>query len=126
MKVCPVFSGLNKSLIHDTAVILNDHLNEALRRLRKTALDRDTAVDRRLVTNILLSFLTAPRGDAKRYEMLKVLSDILSWGETEREKAGLQRAGGISRSASKTSTPDSGLDKTDETEVCSPQAQLPN
>lgn len=78
-------------------------------------MDRDTAVDRRLVTNILLSFLNAPRGDAKRFEMLKVLSDILGWGETEREKAGLQRAGGLSRAPSKAST--DGLEKTDETEV---------
>jgi hypothetical protein len=82
-------------------VILNEHLNEALRRLRRTAMDRDTAVDRRLVTNILLAFLGAPRGDAKRFEMLKVLSDILGWGEPEREKAGLQRApGALSRAAS--------------------------
>jgi hypothetical protein len=70
------------------------------------------------VTNILLSFLNAPRGDAKRYEMLKILSDILSWSDVEREKAGLQRngAGGISRTTSQSSA-GGDLDRSDETEV---------
>lgn len=51
-------------------------------------------VDRRLVTNILLSFLTTSRHDSKRFEMLSILSTILSWDDIEREKAGLQRSGG--------------------------------
>ncbi|ORX35429.1 hypothetical protein BD324DRAFT_582277 [Kockovaella imperatae] len=75
-------------LRHD-AVVNNEHLTEALRRLRKNT--SDTNVDRRLVTNILLSFLTAPRSDSKRFEMLSILATILSWDDTEREKAGLQR-----------------------------------
>ncbi|WVQ97025.1 hypothetical protein IAU59_004135 [Kwoniella sp. CBS 9459] len=78
-------------LRHD-AVVNNEHLTEALRRLRKNSSDNN--VDRRLVTNILLSFLTTSRGDTKRFEMLSLLSTILSWDENEREKAGLQRKGG--------------------------------
>ncbi|KAF8888554.1 hypothetical protein BD779DRAFT_1439908 [Infundibulicybe gibba] len=72
------------------AVILNEHLIEALRRLRRSS--SDTNVDRRLVTNVLLSFLTTPRADAKRFEMLSLLATVLSWTDPEREKAGLQRA----------------------------------
>ncbi|KAJ4000146.1 hypothetical protein F5050DRAFT_1563626 [Lentinula boryana] len=72
------------------AVIINEHLMEALRRLRKNS--SDTNVDRRLVTNVLLSFLTTPRADPKRFEMLTLLSSILSWSDIEREKAGLQRS----------------------------------
>lgn len=49
-------------------------------------------MDRRLVTNVLLSFLMTPRADAKRFEMLNLLASILSWGDMEREKAGLQRS----------------------------------
>lgn len=55
---------------------------------------------RRLVTNILLSFLMTSRGDPKRFEMLSLLATILSWDDAEREKAGLQRqaaAGGGSK-----------------------------
>jgi hypothetical protein len=48
-------------------------------------------VSRRLVTNILLSFLATPRGDTKRFEMLNILSTILGWTDDERERAGLQR-----------------------------------
>lgn len=72
-------------------MVNNEHLTEALRRLRKNSSDNN--VDRRLVTNILLSFLTTRRADSKRFEMLSLLSTILSWDDTEREKAGLQRVG---------------------------------
>ena len=107
------------------AVILNEHLTEALRRLRKNQTDNN--VDRRLVTNVLLSFLTPPRADSKRFEMLSLLATILSWNDGEREKAGLQRAGGPSASTSWSRTSASGpsgkgkgaaeLDTSDETEV---------
>ncbi|KAE8539977.1 hypothetical protein D1P53_003915 [Cryptococcus gattii VGV] len=79
-------------LRHD-AVVSNEHLKEALRRLRKNQSDNN--VDRRLVTNILLSFLTTSRGDPKRFEMLALLATILSWDDAEREKAGLQRQGAV-------------------------------
>jgi GRAB domain len=103
---------------------------EALRRLRRNSLATDTNVDRRLVTNVLLSFLTTPREDAKRFEMLGLLATILVWTDPEREKAGLQRAQGpVPRSSSSSSfwsrSPPtspakaaSELEKTDETEVC--------
>ncbi|KAI6019966.1 hypothetical protein F5J12DRAFT_814450 [Pisolithus orientalis] len=71
-------------------VILNEHLIEALRRLRRNS--SDTNVDRQLVTNVLLSFLSTPRADSKRFEMLSLLATILSWSDAERERAGLQRA----------------------------------
>ena len=43
------------------------------------------------MTNILLQFLTTPRADAKRFEMLTLLATILAWTDEERERAGLQR-----------------------------------
>ena len=75
------------------------------------------------MTNILLSFLTAPRGDSKRFEMLKIMSEILSWNDSEREKAGLQRIGSASvmsspvmgRRPSQSASVD--LEKSDVTEV---------
>ncbi|KIJ36802.1 hypothetical protein M422DRAFT_178917, partial [Sphaerobolus stellatus SS14] len=97
------------------AVILNEHLTEAIRRLRKGA--SDTNVDRRLVTNVFLSFLTTPRADTKRYEMLSLLASILSWTDAEREKAGLQRTAGsslLSRVTGRTHSTE--LERTDETE----------
>jgi hypothetical protein len=70
-------------------VVNNEHLTEALRRLRKNTSDNN--VDRRLVNNILISFLSTSRADSKRFEMLNLLSTILGWDDREREKAGLQR-----------------------------------
>lgn len=96
--------------VRQEAVTLNEHLIQALRRLRKFSADpisslnadgRGTSasyVDRRLVTNILLQFLATPRADRKRYEMLNLLGSILGWGDEEREKVGLQRSGGSSGS----------------------------
>lgn len=105
---------------------MNEHLIEALRRLRRSSTETKSSVDGRLVTNILLQFLTTPRTDTKRFEMLSLLGSILSWGEEEREKAGLQRMGshshplnyqGAGKSAIWGGVKSAELDKTDETEV---------
>ncbi|KAG8904852.1 hypothetical protein FRB99_001058 [Tulasnella sp. 403] len=82
-------NALIGKLRHET-VIANEHLTEALRRLRKSASDEN--VDRRLVSNVLLSYLATARGDSKRFEMLSLIASILSWSDTEREMAGLQRS----------------------------------
>ena len=106
------------------AVIINEHLMEALRRLRRNSTDFN--VDRRLVTNVLLSFLSTPRADGKRFEMLSLLASVLSWNDLEREKAGLQRVSSLDtpsassfwgRSSSAGSPAKAELDKSDETEV---------
>ncbi|KAI0701044.1 hypothetical protein BC835DRAFT_1324653 [Cytidiella melzeri] len=101
------------------AVILNEHLMEALRRLRRSS--TDTNVDRRLVTNVLLSFLNTPRADSKRFEMLSLIASILQWNDDEREKAGLQRKNGASIASSLWSRASgkgksTELEKTDQTE----------
>lgn len=100
------------------AVIINEHLMEALRRLRRGS--ANTSVDRRLVTNILLTFLCTPREDTKRFEMLGLLASILSWSDEERMRAGLRRLGNNPASAAANSPArprQLELDKTDETEV---------
>ncbi|CEH18825.1 MYOSIN HEAVY CHAIN-RELATED [Ceraceosorus bombacis] len=81
------------------AVILNEHLTEALRRLRSDT--SDSNVDRRLVTNLLVQFLTTPRADAKRFEMLSLIASVLQFTDEQRESTGLQRVAGASGSAYK-------------------------
>lgn len=101
---------------------MNEHLMEALRRLRKNSTDNN--VDRRLITNVLLQFLATPRADVKRFEMLSLLATILSWNDTEREKAGLQKSsqvpgrssGGRSVSSSHSKSKALDLETSDETE----------
>ncbi|SNX85003.1 related to RUD3 - suppressor of uso1-1 transport defect [Melanopsichium pennsylvanicum] len=78
------------------AVILNEHLTEALRRLRND--QSEANVDKRLVTNLVIQFITTPRADGKRYEMLNLIAGVLGWGEEERELAGLQKSSAIATS----------------------------
>ena len=65
------------------AVILNEHLKHALGRLRRDS--PEDYIDRRLISNLLLQFLSTPRADTKRYEMLRLIASILQWDDTERE-----------------------------------------
>lgn len=60
----------------------------------------DSAAYRRLVSNVLITFITTPRGDSKRFEMLQLIASILSWTDDQREKVGLQRASGALSSSS--------------------------
>lgn len=41
------------------------------------------------MSNILLQFVTTPRSDGKRFEMLSLLASILNWNQYEREQAGI-------------------------------------
>ncbi|TIC13001.1 hypothetical protein E3Q15_02108 [Wallemia mellicola] len=73
--------------VRHEAVILNEHLTEALKRLKEY--NTSDSVDRQLMSNILLQFVTTPRSDGKRFEMLNLLASILSWNQYEREQAGI-------------------------------------
>ncbi|ATY64393.1 Golgi matrix [Cordyceps militaris] len=74
------------------AIILNDHLTKALRYLKKTKPEEN--VDRQVVTNHLLHFLTLDRGDVKRFQVLQIMAGYLDWTDEQREQAGLSRPGG--------------------------------
>ncbi|KAH7319673.1 hypothetical protein B0I35DRAFT_478000 [Stachybotrys elegans] len=73
------------------AIVLNEHLTKALRYLKKTKPEDN--VDRQIVTNHLLHFLTLDRGDAKRFQVLQVMAGYLNWTDEQREQAGLARPG---------------------------------
>ncbi|KAL0940882.1 golgi matrix protein [Colletotrichum truncatum] len=78
------------------AIVLNDHLTKALRYLKKTKPEDN--VDRQVVTNHLLHFLTLDRSDPKRFQILQVMAGYLNWTEEQREQAGLARPGGSTNS----------------------------
>ncbi|KAG5519207.1 hypothetical protein PMAC_002295 [Pneumocystis sp. 'macacae'] len=69
------------------AVILNEHLVKALKLLRKDNFEE--SIDKKLVTNLILSFITLPKNDTKRYEVLQLMSAFLQWTDEEKEHAGL-------------------------------------
>ncbi|KAK1719995.1 hypothetical protein BDP67DRAFT_427698 [Colletotrichum lupini] len=76
------------------AIVLNDHLTKALRYLKKTKPEDN--VDRQVVTNHLLHFLTIDRSDPKRFQILQVMAGYLNWTDEQREQAGLARPGASS------------------------------
>lgn len=71
------------------AVILNEHLIKAMKVLKKGA--SDEMVDKQLVTNLFLSFLSLPRADTKRFEVLQLMASMLGWNDEQRATAGLLR-----------------------------------
>ncbi|RMY99387.1 hypothetical protein D0862_07153 [Hortaea werneckii] len=73
------------------AVILNDHLTKALRFLKRGKPEDN--VDRHLVTNHFLHFLHLDRSDPKKFQVLQLIAALLAWDESQKEQAGLLRAG---------------------------------
>ncbi|KAH9947289.1 hypothetical protein B0H21DRAFT_778633 [Amylocystis lapponica] len=66
------------SKLRHEAVIMNEHLMEALRRLRHSS--TDTNVDRRLVINVLLSFLKYAACGLQAFQNdISLLATVLSW-----------------------------------------------
>lgn len=59
------------------AVILNDHLTKALRQLKRGK--TEDVIDRQLVTNHFLQFLTLTHGDPKKFQILQLIAAMLNW-----------------------------------------------
>lgn len=69
------------------AVVLNEHLTKALQLIKRNS--NSETVDKELVTNLFISFLTIPRGDTKKFEVLQLIANFLGWGEDQKLQAGL-------------------------------------
>ncbi|TLS28869.1 hypothetical protein PpBr36_01821 [Pyricularia pennisetigena] len=85
------------------AIVLNDHLTKALKYIKKNKPEEN--VDRQVVTNLFLQFLALDRSDPKKFQVLQVISGILSWSEEQKEQAGLARPGTSSSSLRLPSAP---------------------
>jgi len=75
-----------EQLKHDIAS-LQSHLSEAMRRL-KSGLNSDI-VDKKLISNLFVQFLSLGRGDSKKFEILDVISGILDFSKSDKVKVGL-------------------------------------
>ncbi|PSN64084.1 hypothetical protein BS50DRAFT_576703 [Corynespora cassiicola Philippines] len=76
------------------AVTLNEHLTKALRILKKGRPEDN--VDRQIITNYVLHFLSIDRSDPKKFEALQLIAALLGWTDEQREQAGLARPGASS------------------------------
>ncbi|KAI8384897.1 uncharacterized protein BYT42DRAFT_544720 [Radiomyces spectabilis] len=81
-----------------TAIILNEHLVEAMRRLKEET--NDSNVDRQLITNLVVGFFLAPRGDRKRFDILTIIASVLQMTDEQKEQIGLIRPKSGSRHGS--------------------------
>lgn len=84
--------NLQLGKLRHEAVTLNEHLTKALRMLQKNS--QGDTVDKQLVTNMLLSFLSLPRADTKRFEVLQLISNYLGWDDDQNIQAGLRSSAG--------------------------------
>ncbi|KAI1202008.1 hypothetical protein F5X97DRAFT_272348 [Nemania serpens] len=78
------------------AIVLNEHLTKALRYLKKTK--PEDSIDRQIVTNHFLHFLTLDRSDPRKFQILQVIAGLLNWTDEQREQAGLARPGASNNS----------------------------
>ncbi|KAJ2955918.1 hypothetical protein NQZ79_g8157 [Umbelopsis isabellina] len=85
------------------AIILNEHLVEAMKRIKEGV--SDTSVDRQLITNLFVGFLVAPRGDRKRYDILNVIASVLQLSDEQKAQIGLIRPGSGRPSTGHTPSP---------------------
>ncbi|KAH8906968.1 hypothetical protein BR93DRAFT_927808 [Coniochaeta sp. PMI_546] len=74
------------------AIVLNDHLTKALKYIKK--MKPEEMIDRQIVTNHFIHFLSLDRSDPRKFQILQVIAGLLDWSEEQREKAGLARPGG--------------------------------
>ncbi|KAI8843591.1 hypothetical protein BC829DRAFT_400983 [Chytridium lagenaria] len=68
-------------------ISLESYLAEAIRR----AGSPDNVVDRRLISNLVVQFLSTARADTKRFEMLSVIASVLRLTDEDKVKIGLLR-----------------------------------
>ncbi|KAK1750030.1 putative golgi matrix protein [Echria macrotheca] len=74
------------------AIVMNEHLTKALKYIKK--MKPEEVIDRQIVTNHILQFLTLDRSDPKKFQILQVIANLLNWTDDQREQAGLARPGG--------------------------------
>lgn len=62
-----------------------------MRRIKEVSDNSNLNVDRRLISNLIVQFMTIPRGDGKRFEILKIIASVLHFNEEEQYRVGLIR-----------------------------------
>lgn len=60
-----------------------------MRRLKEES--NESNVDRQLITNLIVGFFMAPRGDRRRFEILSIIASVLQMSDEQKEQIGLLR-----------------------------------
>ncbi|ODV59613.1 uncharacterized protein ASCRUDRAFT_76975 [Ascoidea rubescens DSM 1968] len=71
------------------AIILNEHLTKTFKKIQNIESNENSSVDKELISNLILKFLSIQRGDAKKFEVLKLISSYLNWDKNQQIQAGL-------------------------------------
>ncbi|CCE63803.1 hypothetical protein TPHA_0F03220 [Tetrapisispora phaffii CBS 4417] len=68
-------------------VIVNEQLTKALAMIKKSSTSNN--VDIELISNLIISFVTLPRADTRKFEVLELISSCLTWDDEKKKQAGL-------------------------------------
>ncbi|AMD22717.1 HHL053Wp [Eremothecium sinecaudum] len=79
--------GLQIGKLRHEAIILNEHLTKALALIKHS--NNSESVDKELISNLLISFVSIPRADPKKFEVLELISSFLNWDDDKKMQAGL-------------------------------------
>lgn len=81
--------------IHILVVQLQSHLSEAMKHMKEASAANTENVDKRLITNLFVTFLGTPRGEKTRWDILNLIANILQFTEEEKYMVGLIRRPGF-------------------------------
>lgn len=78
-------------------IVTTEHLRKAMGMLKQSS--ESETVDRELISNLLISFVSIPRADPKKFEVLQLLSNFLNWDDDKKQQAGLVNSANNDNSA---------------------------
>ena len=66
---------------------ISQHLQNSLQLVKKATSTEQ--IDKELISNLFATFVTIPRGESRKYEVLELISSFLDWDDMRKKEVGL-------------------------------------
>ena len=66
---------------------ISQHLQNSLQLLKKATSTEQ--IDKELISNLIVTFVSIPRGESRKYEVLELMASFLDWDDLRKKEAGL-------------------------------------
>ena len=66
---------------------ISQHLQNSLLLLKKATSTEQ--IDKELISNLIVTFVSIPRGESRKYEVLELMASFLDWDDLRKKEAGL-------------------------------------